>query len=973
MSKSEEVPFVVRWRQFEYIPDVLRNNDLLADEMAARIEEVLGNWTKALSLLSAWKDECTVAIRFWARAGSSQVKVFFGYRLENCQANDLRIRAFEFFLSNLLSSIGIKTEASESQSKQVIYRFPTINQRDAVYHISQSLKNRLWEIARTDQQLADQTMRWTFRPFSKPTGSFSEAFRHLFNYTLSQRGDSPLNENDGFACYTAYLRPVELRPRERQWIWNQVQLGTKHAQEVLYHQNESSGTSVDRLLLSASDSFRNFLANLEPAFTCFSEVVVRDADPEVAAINGLLLARAFSAEVNECQKPNGIPGSETEELRSQCQVLEPSTAFADRPPLIEQVNKVARQTFNELRIRHWIGQAIHLDEEAIRIAYLVNPTGAAVLFRLPIDTGKGLPGIPVRQSPPDFDPGDRRTSDSACEAELKSDQKREEASGKQERQITLGELHLGGPIRIPENDLTRHVLIVGNTGSGKTKTTQHLLKQLSVPFLVLETAKKEYRKLADSPDFNKSVNVYTPASEGVVPIRLNPFELLPGVRVESHIGALQTCFEASMPLSGPLFAILEESLVSVYVQLGWRMDEARPSANLRSKPFPTMTLFALTLRVVAEGRGYEGDLKSNITAAISGRISPLTLGSGTSRGKMLDCYVSSPPIEQLFTESTVLELNDLRAEEKALVTMFIMVFLREHREVEQQTCPHLKGIKHITVIEEAHNVLASQSPKSGEESPNTRNAAVERFSNMLTEMRSLGEGIVIADQSPHKILPDAIRNTNLQIVHQLRAKDDREAVAASMVMSSEQEEFLAKLRTGNAAIFFSGLERATFVKIPNIKETDSDLNSDDSLRSLMAFRHPGNGLLWDFERRWPFRGCIFCPEKEICPVREQGNQIASLENDQMPSLLQLSLGKFDAPADVYEKFVKLTLAFHRRLQALSIPNQKSLFWCTMTHALSRVAQRLASSDFDPLSLETLGVMLAFQEHIFDEVQKQQLS
>lgn len=953
MSKSTETPFFVRWIQLEYIPDVLRNNDLLAQELPARIDEVLGNWAKALSLLASWEDQCTVALRFWATSGSEQLKVFVGFRFENDDANRRGSNTFELFLSNLLASAGIRTEGAESNKPNAKILFPQINERDAVFHISQSLKSRFWEIARTDEQLAAQNMRWTFRPFTRPSGSFAEAFRNLFNLTLGQPSSSFLSSISSFASYTVYLRPVELRQQERQWIWNQMQLTNKQSQEILYHQNEPSGTSVDRMLTSTSDSFRNFLANLEPAFTCFSEVVVRDDNPQIAASTGSFLARAFAAEINESQKPNNMSSGESEQLRSQCQILEPSSAFADRPRLIEQINQVSRQTFNELRIRHWIGQAIRLDEEAVRIPYLVNPSGAAVLFRLPIDTGKGLPGIPVRQSPPDFDPGDARVVDAEeydYTAELST-----KHQGQPDYTIALGDLHSGGDIRVKASDLTRHTLIVGNTGSGKTVTTMHLLGQLRVPFLVLETAKKEYRRLLGITAFQGNVQVFTPGSEGVVPLRINPFELLPGVRVEYHVGALQTCFEAALPLQGPLFAILEEALVNVYRTLGWRMDEARPAGHLRSKPFPTMNLFAMTLRDVAEKRGYAGEFKNNITAAISGRINPLTIGSGTSKGKLLDCNESYPPLSELFTKPTVLELNDLRSEEKALVTMLLLVFLREHREMEQQSAPS-DGLRHLVVIEEAHNVLAAPQNKGGEDAPDTRNAAIERFSNMLTEMRSLGQGILIADQSPHKILPDALRNTNLQIVHQLRAEDDREAVASSMVMSQEQVNFVAKMRPGQAAVFYTGLERATFVQIPKPRVSEEEekriksFSHDDKLRGRMQEIQPGNGLLWDHARRWPHRGCLQCAVKSSCKPKPFGKQIATslCNGGKDPYELLFGLPKVDT---AHARLVAWNELVKDQERAENISPERGLFWCSLIHLMAKSLEANDAVRMQRLKLE----------------------
>jgi hypothetical protein len=468
-----------------------------------------------------------------------------------------------------------------------------------------------------------------------------------------------------------------------------------------------------------------------------------------------------------------------------------------------------------------------------------------------------------------------------------------------------------------------------------------------IPFLVLETAKKDYRKLLNSDVMDSPVDFYTPGSEGVVPIRLNPFELLPGVRVEYHIGALQTCFEAAIPLVGPLFAILEEALVSVYTELGWNLGEARPKTKTWSKRFPTMTLFAARLRQIAEKRGYSDDTQSDVSAAIAGRINPMTLASGTSKGRMLDCLNSYPSMESIFLKNTVLELNDLRHEDKAFVTMLVLVFLREYREVMQDQREESKGLTHVTVVEEAHNVLSNFAAKSGEDSPNTRFAAVERFSNMLTEMRSLGEGLIIADQSPHKILPDAIRNTNLQIVHQLRAKEDREAMASSMVMSDLQKDFLAKLACGHAAVYFSGvegLERATFTTFPNPKksaeQSERKIVGDSELRNLMSAANTNNRLLKALDE-WPMKGCLLCPERGSCPSKKKANQICTLDvkgtgMSFMDSVIAL-LGNTEALDNVSK-------AFERSRIKLGVSPSKSLFWCAINTALEISTRPSQGSD-----------------------------
>ncbi len=112
--------------------------------------------------------------------------------------------------------------------------------------------------------------------------------------------------------------------------------------------------------------------------------------------------------------------------------------------------------------------------------------------------------------------------------------------------IYLGEIYdrgreSGHSLVIPHRDLTKHGLIVGVTGSGKTTTCFSLLTQIyqdnnKVPFLVIESAKTEYRSLLTSPLFDE-VNIFTIGDENLSPLRLNPFEVPEPskIRVQTHI------------------------------------------------------------------------------------------------------------------------------------------------------------------------------------------------------------------------------------------------------------------------------------------------------------------------------------------------------------------------------------------------------------------------------------------------------
>ena len=355
----------------------------------------------------------------------------------------------------------------------------------------------------------------------------------------------------------------------------------------------------------------------------------------------------------------------------------------------------------------------------------------------------------------------------------------------------------GQRILLSKEELTKHTFITGSTGSGKSNTIYKLLEKLGndgIRFLVVEPAKGEYK---DALGKKEGVITYgtNPLITDTRLLRMNPFRFPTHTHILEHLDRLVEIFNVCWPMYAAMPAILKDSVERAYVKSGWDLEksENRYSPNL----FPTFNDVVREIKQVLDESDYSDDNKGDYTGSLVTRLRSLTNGINGlifSAGDLKD--------EDLFDHNAIVDLSRIGSTEtKSLIMGVLVLKLHEHRMEQRCVGGNLNdNLRHVTVLEEAHNLLKRTSTEQMSEGANMLGKSVEMLANSIAEMRTYGEGFIIADQSPGLLDMSVIRNTNTKIILRLPDFGDRELVGKASGLNDNQIIEVAKLEKGVAAI-----------------------------------------------------------------------------------------------------------------------------------------------------------------------------
>ncbi|MDO4301286.1 MAG: DUF87 domain-containing protein [Clostridia bacterium] len=386
------------------------------------------------------------------------------------------------------------------------------------------------------------------------------------------------------------------------------------------------------------------------------------------------------------------------------------------------------------------------------------------------------------------------------------------------RRIEFGNIYHMGVVETPRvkmdlDLLSSHCFITGSSGSGKSYATYQLLESVlknDVKIMVIEPAKGEYKQIFGGL---KGIKIFTTDPNTYRLLKINPFQFPENIHLLSHIEQLLQIFNASWPLYAAMPAILKQAVVDAYVKCGWDVQNSIWISGISEHKYPVFLDILEILPKIINTSDYSSDSKGDYKGALLTRVQSMTVGINGV------IFKNSEGIDDsiLFDSNVIIDLSELGSDEAIALIMGVLTMkLNEYRKSQRKINKNLKlnsDLQHVTVLEEAHNLLKRTSKEQNQEGANMVGKSVEMISNSIKEMRTYGEGFIIIDQSPMAVDSSAIENTATKIIMNTPAKDACEELGSALSLNEKQTNELSRLNVGVAAVYQKGWLSPVLMKV----------------------------------------------------------------------------------------------------------------------------------------------------------------
>lgn len=436
---------------------------------------------------------------------------------------------------------------------------------------------------------------------------------------------------------------------------------------------------------------------------------------------------------------------------------------------------------------------IELENKAVNVYSLMDISNIEKLGLIPTRTSRG---ITVKRYE------EYGNSLSVYDSEIKTD-----SIGGDDIEIGKGEND--EIVSFNVNSLIGHTLITGITSSGKTTTVKRILieaNKKNIPFMVFESAKKEYANLIELiPD----LEVYSVGTDAR-PFKINAMAPAEGELIENHTKALVRAICAMHGSEHPIPEAVEGLIKLSYEKMGWRYGMM--ACNKPERPYPTFRFVSTIIdEYIDKYANYSAEIKQNLRGVLNIRIDALANGAS---GELLNCN-DGLQVEDLIERKVVVEFSDFSAEVASFIMNITLYKIHKYLSGLNES----KNLKRLIVVEEAHNVFHKEVGNESISAVNNR-----YFEKMLAEIRASGTGVIICDQRVSILCGAVTANTNIKMIHSIVDKEDKNIIAGTLGLTSIQTNRLSELRNGQCIISKVGVYGQKLCFINNITLQKNGIN-----------------------------------------------------------------------------------------------------------------------------------------------------
>jgi len=352
--------------------------------------------------------------------------------------------------------------------------------------------------------------------------------------------------------------------------------------------------------------------------------------------------------------------------------------------------------------------------------------------------------------------------------------------------------------------LEAHMFVCGITGTGKSNFIQSFLlnfvKQYEIPFLITEF-KGEYHFLQNrikdlliiKPGENFAINIFDP--EGANP--------------EVHAERVFQIFESGGLLEGVEYS---PQMKRVFVDILNEVCKKEEKRNWES-------FYDISEHYLSENKGKLSFLEQSIVA-IQNQIRRYSIGTL----KHIFVEKSGLNVKDLFKHKVVLDLSSIirlggEKEDALFFLNMIMKYLWD-KNISSGSRDY-KGIKHITVIEDAQYFTPERL--------SNRTKLTSYIEDIALLLRGTGECLISLATRPN-ISKEILANCGVLVSFQNHMQKD--IMQELLNLDENQKKNLAMLKKGQSIIRVNSIEKPFVMKIPFIKRkwlTDEEITENNQI------------------------------------------------------------------------------------------------------------------------------------------------